>query len=412
MDEIKLCNVSECTGCKACFNVCPKAAITMLKDAYQQIYPSIDRNKCVKCGLCLRTCPELNNVSLSEPIKVYAAWSNDKKERATSASGGIAAELYKLFVDKKGYFTGVQFNDDFYAFQDLYSDLKEVSNLKNSKYVYSDMKEIYIKIKKVLNEKQKVLFVGTPCQCAAIKNFIPVNLQSSLYLVDLICHGMSPATYLKEHISALEKKFNDKADKVYFRDPITYTYTYTFTLLNKLGKRFYSKKVYRNDVYQLGYHGKLIYNEHCYSCRYAKFNRCTDLTIGDFSGLGKEAPIAYDGHNVSCILVNTEKGNRLINELTFENRISVDERPSKEAYNYEHQLKEPSFPHAGRKRFLEQYIIKGYEKAARDVLKKEILNNELRAFFHVQEIRKIIVMLIPKKLKKILKEILIKQNEG
>ena len=404
MDKIELCRVSECTACKACVNVCPKNAIHMAKDEYQQLYPVIDSEKCVQCGLCMKTCPEINPVALNRPKKVYAAWSNDTEERATSASGGIAAELYKSFAAENGLFTGVQFDKEFYAYQSLYCDLSDLAKLKNSKYVYSDMRDTYREISIALKDNQKVLFIGTPCQCAGLKRFIPETRQKNLFIVDLICHGMSPSTYLQEHIADIEDKRNDKASVLSFRDPEEYTYTYTFTLKDKDGKQFYSKKVYRNDVYQIGYHQRLIYNEHCYKCKYAQIERCSDLTIGDFSGLGREKAVTYDKHNVSCILVNTDKGKHLIEKLVAENRIYTDARPIQEASKYEQQLQSPSVPHIKRNLFLALYKEQGFERAAKKVLQKEIVKNELKHFFYVEKVKQILALLLPRPVKQFIKK--------
>lgn len=404
MDKIELCRVSECTACKACVNICPKNAIHMEQDEYQQMYPMIDSKKCVKCGLCMKTCPEINPVALNRPKKVYAAWSNNTEERATSASGGIAAELYKLFAAGKGLFTGVQFDKEFFAYQSLYSDLSNLAELKNSKYVYSDMRDTYREVNVALKDNKKVLFIGTPCQCAGLKKYIPEIRQDNLFLVDLICHGMSPSKYLQEHIAYVESKCNSKASVLSFRDPEAYTYTYTFTLKDKGGKRFYSKKVYRNDVYQIGYHQRLIYNEHCYKCHYAQIERCSDLTIGDFSGLGREKAVAYDKHNVSCILVNTDKGEQLIEKLVAENRIYIDARPIQEASKYEQQLQSPSLPHIKRDLFLALYKEQGFERAAKKVLKKEIVKNELKHFLYIEKIKEIIASLIPRPVKQFIKK--------
>lgn len=404
MDKIELCRVSECTACKACVNVCPKNAIHMEKDEYQQMYPVIDSEKCVKCGLCMKTCPEINPVVLNRPKKVYAAWSNDTEERATSASGGIAAELYKSFAAENSLFTGVQFDKEFLAYQSLYSDLSNLAKLKNSKYVYSDMRDTYREVNNALKDNKKVLFVGTPCQCAGLKKFVPVMRKENLFIVDLICHGMSPSKYLQEHVAYIEDKCNDKTSVLSFRDPEEYTYTFTFTLKDKDGKQFYSKKVYRNDIYQIGYHQRLIYNEHCYKCKYAQIERCSDLTIGDFSGLGREKAVAYDKHNVSCILVNTDKGEQLIEKLVAENRIYTDVRPIQEAGKYEQQLQSPSVPNIKRNQFLALYKEQGFERAAKKVLQKEIVKNELKHFLYIEKIKGIIALLLPRLVKQFIKK--------
>ena len=130
------------------------------------------------------------------------------------------------------------------------------------------------------------------------------------------------------------------------------------------------------------------------------------MTIGDFSGLGREKAVVYDKHNVSCILVNTDKGEQLIEKLVAENRIYIDARPIQEASKYEQQLQSPSVPHNKRNQFLALYNKLGFEKAAQQVLHKEIVRNELRYYLCVEESKRIIAMLLPKSVKKIIKGIL------
>lgn len=47
---------SECSGCSACYAVCPKGAIEMKPNRYGFLYPLIDEARCVRCGKCLDIC--------------------------------------------------------------------------------------------------------------------------------------------------------------------------------------------------------------------------------------------------------------------------------------------------------------------------------------------------------------------
>lgn len=46
----------KCCGCMACMNACPVDAITEREDENGFVYPKIDKDKCVDCGLCERVC--------------------------------------------------------------------------------------------------------------------------------------------------------------------------------------------------------------------------------------------------------------------------------------------------------------------------------------------------------------------
>ena len=45
-----------CCGCTACASVCPHNAITMIPDNLGFLYPMVNAEKCVNCGICNKTC--------------------------------------------------------------------------------------------------------------------------------------------------------------------------------------------------------------------------------------------------------------------------------------------------------------------------------------------------------------------
>lgn len=364
-----ICNHDKCTGCAACKDVCPKQCIIMQPDDLDALHPVVDESICINCGLCEKTCPNNRELSYKLPHKVWAAWSNDSDVRRTSASGGIACELYRYWIKNGGVATGVVFDRDEGCHFILLENESDIKAVQNSKYTFSDTAGIYKVVKQKLQAGISVLFIGVPCQVAGLYGFLKKEYDN-LTTVDIICHGMPPSTYLEQHIKSIEDKKKEYTHQLFFRDPKYYTYTYTFTLKNIKGKEFYNKKVLTRDNYQLGYHRALIYRENCYSCNYARKERISDLTIGDFSGLGRFAPFEYDKHNVSCILENTDKGAALLKNL--KGALSMYERPACEAFDIEKQLKSPSVKHNGRYCFEQVYNkTHDYVKASNAALKDE-----------------------------------------
>ena len=85
---------SECCGCNACEEICPKHCIRMEEDAKGFLYPQIDHSVCVECGLCEKVCPfNKDNLSLHTPLTAYAAWNKNREEYLGSSSGGAAYVL-------------------------------------------------------------------------------------------------------------------------------------------------------------------------------------------------------------------------------------------------------------------------------------------------------------------------------
>ena len=336
---IKLAIHDACTGCGACAFKCPKQCISMKEDAIGQIYPVIDNMRCIECHSCEIVCPILNEPTPRKPEKAYAAWSNDEEERRTSASGGIAAEMYKHAVSNGWLAVGAVQDKDFSVSHKMASSLDELAAFKNSKYVFSDAYAVFPEIRTVIQTGRKVIFIGLPCQIAALRKLC--RDADNLLLVEVVCHGTTPFSYLKQHIDMLSRKLGKTAVRMSFRDPYAYTYTYTFTLYDG-GNLFYAQRTKDGDTYQFGYHRAVTYRENCYRCRFAKPERNADITIADYHGLGLLAPCSFSYKKVSLILENTEKGRTFIESMINCGRIHAEQRPLEEPFKGEAQLRHPS----------------------------------------------------------------------
>ena len=94
---------NKCCGCHACFDICPKDAISMKEDEKGFKYPYIDQDKCIDCGLCKKVCPVLNvKKEKKKDIKAYACYNKKLNERLESSSGGIFILLAREIIKRKG----------------------------------------------------------------------------------------------------------------------------------------------------------------------------------------------------------------------------------------------------------------------------------------------------------------------
>lgn len=377
---IKLADKESCTACGACAFVCAKNSITMIEDEHGSVYPSLDSTNCVECGRCQKTCPILSPLDVNTPQIAYSAWSSDEKERETSASGGIAAEIYKKAVSEGCDIAGAVQQDDFRVVMQLSSDEKAIMKFKNSKYVFSEAWHVYQEIKQSLKADKNVVFIGLPCQVAALRKIFREN--EKILFVEVVCHGTAPFSYLKQHIEHIEHTKNEKAIRMSFRDPDTYTYTFTFTLYNKDGKRFYAEVPRKTDTYQYAYHSTISYRENCYHCHFAREQRIADITLSDYKGLGRMAPCSYGETNVSCILVNTEKGKKFIKEMIQEKRIYADERPVREPIEGDPQLRQPSLKGAARMDFERLIKVNDFETTMQIVMKRDKRRKKIHKICH------------------------------
>lgn len=351
----KLARYNDCTGCQACMFICPKRCIEMRENYTGVVLPMIDASRCIECKACEKICPALNPVKLNYPQRAYAAWNTSPSQRNTSASGGIASAIYTWLQNVDGVSMGAFIERDWSVKLCILKPGEKFEHLKNSKYSYSDSSEVYKEIKPYIKEGKIIVFIGLPCQIAGYKKTF--GDQANLYYVDLVCHGVAPNSFLRQHISNIEHSIGVKAAGMSFRSPEMGTANYYFTLYNKDGKISYAKRSIDGDNYNIAFHRGYSYRENCYHCHYARAERCSDITIGDYHGLGQLQPCDFDSNNVSVILTNTDKGNDLLNKLIDKDLVAVCERPVEEPIRGDSQLRHPSLKSKQRFDF-EKYIIR------------------------------------------------------
>ncbi len=360
----RICDLKKCAGCYACANICPKKCITMVYDEHGILLPSIDHDKCVDCKACQNVCPVNHPVEKRKAKKAYAAWHLDENTRKRSASGGAAMAFYETMVEKSGVCFGTRFDKNLDLMIQTATTLDEVHEFKGSKYVQAMVGNSYSETKAFLDQGKEVLYVGPPCQIAGLNNYLRKDY-SNLVTVDLICHGVPSIKYLKDHVNDIQKNLEKQVDNVTFRG----AYSFELALFHE-GELLYRKDRFL-DSYFTGFLNGLFYRENCYSCPYACDERVSDLTIGDFWGLGTESPCEYTiGNGVSVIIPNTEKGQAFLMEAS--KRLFVDERPVLEAIHGNAQLMHPSERNANNERFMKLYKENGFHDAAWECTKEDI----------------------------------------
>lgn len=361
---MEICPANICTGCAACANLCPQNAIRMQDgDQLGHIRPEIAQELCIDCGLCQKQCPTVHPVKEVRAEKAYAVWSIEEDDRFSSASGGAASVFYQKIIEEGGVAVGCCFDKNCDLQFMLAETAEEAKQFKSSKYVQSRVGDVFRRIKTLLLQDEKVLFIGTPCQTAGLLSFLGKDY-GNLISVDLICHGVPSQKLLKEHIRAKEQKAQSTANRLTFR----YGADWELTLYS--GDMIFYKKRRETDLYFIGFLNALFYRQSCYSCAYAKPERVSDLTIGDFWGIGKEKPFAHPVEKVSVVLPNTLKGAAFLESCR--EKLFMEERTVDEAVAGNAQLRRPCEPHTNREKFQKLYPKLGFEGAARDCLREDL----------------------------------------
>ena len=304
-----VCQLNECTGCMACVDICSKGAIT-IKDGLSAYNAEIDETKCIGCNLCHNICQNNRGIELAKPIKWYQGWAENEEVRAGGSSGGAASALMLAFVKNGGYVCSCTFKDGQFCF-DVTNNRDDISKFKGSKYVKSNPQGAYKKVKELLKQGEKVLFIGLPCQVAAIKLFVGDKLQDNLYTADLICHGTPSPQLLQKFLGQYGYKLEDlKAIKFRVKGKFQVCEGYKGIITTGV-----------TDSYLISFLKGLCYTENCYDCNYAQFNRVSDITLGD--SWGSNLSVEEQKRGVSLLLCQTQKGIDLIEHCGM-NLLDVD----------------------------------------------------------------------------------------
>lgn len=326
---MNISTVKHCVGCMACIERCPQSCINTYEDVLGHRYPTVNTTKCIDCGVCLKVCPAENPPLLHKPQKVIAAWRTDEKLRGQSSSGGMASVLAEEVVANGGTVYGCAFVPQFSFCHIRCTAKEELNNLRGSKYVQSDTERIFHQIHDDLKTGREVLFIGTPCQAAAVRNYFPNH--ACLFVVDLICHGVPSQRLLRE---SLPKNFTSlQVSQVEFRTSTAYH----FSAKNGIST-VYSRPLSK-DLYMKGFFTALYYRKSCYSCRYAHTDRVGDLTLGDFWGVNLQELANEENKGISLCMINTESGKNLLKRIS--KSIKQFERPIAEAVAGNRQLAHP-----------------------------------------------------------------------
>ena len=402
-----VCEIGICTECGACKTICPKQCIHLCSTDEGVRYMAIDDAVCISCGLCTTSCPACHPIQLHHMQTAYAAKRKPEMAAKESASGGVASAIYEYALSQGMLCAGVVLDTDQKARFLLTDQLDVLSRFRNSKYTYSDTDGVYKSICQALRQGKEVVFVGLPCQVAGMRQYAEATKcdTKGLYCVDLVCHGTPPPEYLVEHVAHLSG--GEEYIACHFRDHSYDTSRFMYTLYHEGAKKpFYKKAVDDTDLYQIGYHNALIYRDVCYRCVYAQKERGGDITIGDYHGIGLLAPWNRDDHKLSCLVVNTPKGQTLIKELMEREMLTLWERPLEEPIKGEPQFRHPSIAPPERTLFLARYReTENFESASAVAFEGYVRRNRRRRMLFIPQLRRIIRKVTPRTLRRLVRKV-------
>lgn len=296
-----------CSGCSACSQICPTKAIVMSEDERGFLYPKIDEEKCIDCGLCKKVCNFasfcVTGSQSEECVNCYAVRHKNENEVKTSRSGAAFMALSDFVLDQKGVVFGAEFGDPKTIIHKAETTKSGVNRFKGSKYVQSDMGECFTECADYLKNGKAVLFSGTPCQVHGLLSFLDNKhiTTDQLITVDIVCHGVPSCKLWREYVTETERHRKVDVVSVNFRNKELFGW-------KDHRESFLFSDGTTTTTWSTAFYNHVMFRESCYVCPYVTPHRNSDITIADYWGIENNAPEFDDDKGVNLLLIHTVKG--------------------------------------------------------------------------------------------------------
>ncbi len=385
-NNVSQVNRTSCFGCSACMAICKCDAITMKPDEEGFMVPEIDENKCIDCGMCIKTCAAINRYQPTfNGNKYYAYQHNSESTLERSTSGGAFSAI--IDESKTPYVCGCITDENLYVKHILSFQQSDIEAMQGSKYVQSDMSNCFREIRKTLLQGNRVVFTGTSCQVDGLKRYLSLTnvSQGNLVTMDLICHGVPSNLMHKEYVKLYEDKKKTTAVSHLFRSKRN-GWGSKFILRNYEQLFMDNKEI--NDYQSLEsqlwlnvFFSDLCLRESCYNCPYCTEHKPADYTVADFWG-GEETTLDVD-FSKGCSLVIARNNRR---EVKFKSGklIELNDEQKEIAQNHQAHLKKPISRPNKRDDFWSDYYSYGFLYVARKYFRydyKHVLMLKLFNFY-------------------------------
>lgn len=325
---IDLADKTKCCGCFACVLRCPQKCITITEDIEGFLYPHVNVNECIDCGICENTCPCINIKENTIKHQAFAAKNPSDKIRQNSSSGGVFTQLAETIISKNGIVCGVKWDQDWNTIHSYTINKEELHYFRRAKYIQTKPSDIFISIEKFLKEGKYVLFSGLPCQIQSLKLFLSKDYPN-LYTVSCVCHGVPSEKLWKKFLSeqcCIEKKgINDIVD-INLRDKRTGWKNYSCTISFNDGKEI--SVPHDNNPWMRALIFNLTLRPSCYHCPSKIQQTTSDITLGDFWGSNKVLPNEDTlDKGLSLVILHSKKGEKLCEQsgISFIKKVDIPE---------------------------------------------------------------------------------------
>lgn len=310
-----------CCGCTACYNICPVSAIEMKADQEGFLYPVVDENKCINCGLCNKVCPIENKPKIEKENTLgFIVRNVDLKVVEESTSGGAFSVFANKILDDNGIVYGTGYDDNMRVVCKKAYKKDELSEMRGSKFVQSNLNDTYSEIRDYLKDKKRILFTGTPCQVAGLVNYLG-SKPDNLVCIDFVCRGVPSPGLWENYVKMMEEKYHSKIIGARFKHK---TYGYHATTMRiefENGKVWYGSG--RIDPMMKAFVNEMSSRPSCGHCHFKGIERISDITIFDCYEYSQITGKYDDDKGYSSIFIHSKLGKELFDNVV-ENFVATE----------------------------------------------------------------------------------------
>ena len=312
---------NNCILCGNCSAICPKGAISF-DNIIERVV--IDKNLCIKCGLCLKNCPAVlkdrkENTLLGHLENIYAGFSNNEEIRYKSASGGLLTQTLKYLTENKmvDKVLITDFCSDSLQAESFFTDdIQKIINACGSKYQIVNVNKA---LKAVLKDNLKYAYVGLPCHHVGLEKFIKENpkINDRILYKFAICCSHNSNIKIIDYVCQFLKIKKEDIKSIKYRGDGWPEYL-TITTINDEKLKF--PKNYWNDLFLSFFYTP----KQCFKCTdFCGEN--SDISFAD-AWLEEYTSIQSDGYNL--VFSHTQKGEKLLQEMFQSNEITLNKHSS------------------------------------------------------------------------------------
>lgn len=347
--------VKNCIGCTACVYACKNGSLIMDYDK-DGFYVAKKTETCIQCGACENFCKQKDKIKSKLVRKTkpdtYVAWAKDKKLRSIGNSGGLFSAIAKHWILNEGVVVAPVYDDKFVPKYCIAKSQQQINLQAWSKFVQSELGDIFPKIKTILKQGTKVLFVGAPCQVKGLYAYLGEDYER-LLTVQFPCIGMPPSWFYQEYLK--DQSNCDLSDilEVYGEVRKDDSDKRIMKIVLKNGEHVEENA--HSSVYVLAWNSFYTIRDSCCNCQDNIAPVCADLTWGNFWYLGttKKCKQLGEMHTnaYSMLLTHSAKGSELVKKLESDS-ITIYLRSYKEACIGHLMFQAPANRHIIYKRYI------------------------------------------------------------